>query len=215
MSEPTKRRLRIAAALGIVLVSLPAQDREPPVSEKVGTLVSRLETGGAAEAWKVGDELARLGDRAVPHIEKALDAASQDHVKLGAARALIALRDRRKAAKALVTLVKESQDDRARIMAIDLMTDRDLDEAGGDLAKLLEQPLPGQVKARLARAVHALTEDRQRQAKDALLALVQSAEPDARFAGAVALAEIKDYESAKPHLEHFRSDPGERGQIAA
>ena len=216
MFESTARRLSLAA-LGVVLLALPsnAQEREAPVSERVATLVAKLESGGASEAWKAADELARLGDRAVPHIEKALDDATKDQVKLGAAKALVLLKDRRRGAKALVGLVKDSTDDAVKALALDVLIDRDVDEAGEELSKLLEQPFAGKVKARLARAVHALTDDRQRPAKTALVALLGSSEPDVRFAAAVALAEIKDYDSAKPVLEEFRGEPGDRGQVAA
>lgn len=213
--ESATRRALIAL-MGAALASFPvrAQNEDAPVSEKVGALVSKLAAGTTDDAWRTGDELARLGDRAVPHIEKALDDASQDHVKLGASRALIALKDRRRAAKALVALVKDSPDDRVRTLALDLMTERDLDEAGDDLAKLLDAPAPGAVKARLARAVHALSEDRQRAAKTALVELAASSDADVRFAAAVALAEIKDFDSAKPLLEAFRGEPSDRGRLA-
>ena len=216
MFESTARRLSLAA-LGVVLLALPsvAQEREAPVSERVAGIVAKLESGGATEAWKAADELARLGDRAVPHIEKALDDATKDQVKLGAAKALVLLKDRRRGAKALVGLVKDSTDDAVKVLALDVLIERDVDEAGEELNKLLDQPFAGKVKARLARAVHALTEDRQRPAKSALIALLSSSETDVRFAAAIALAEMKDYDSAKPVLEEFRGEPGDRGQVAS
>jgi C-terminal peptidase prc len=216
MFEPSARRL-FRAALGVVLLSLSAvaQEREAPVSDRVREIVAEMETGGLTEAWKAADRLARLGDRAVPHVEKALEEATKESVRLGAAKALVLLKDRRRGAQALVKLVKESTDDGAKVLALDVLIERDVDEAGDELAKLLEEPYAGRVKARLARAVHALSDDRQRQAKSALVALLGSSEADVRFAAAVALAEIKDYDSAKPVLEEFRTEPGERGQVAA
>jgi C-terminal peptidase prc len=205
------------ASLSLLFASAEAlaQDREPSVSEKVGALVEKLAAAPATEAWRVGDDLARLGDRALPHIERALDDASTDQVKLGTARALVALKDKRRAAKALTELVKSSPDSAVKILALDLMIDRDLIEASDALVPLLDVPTDGPVKARIARAVFALSDDRQRAAKTALVELAASSDVDSRFAAAVALAEIKDYDSAKPLLEEFRSDPSDRGRIAA
>lgn len=215
MSQPSARRPLWAALVVFAFASAAvAQEREAPVSEKVATLVAKLGAAEPNDAWKVADEMARLGDRAVPHLEKALDEAQGDVVRFGTARALVALKDRRRGAKALTALVKDSGDQRIRLLALDYLIDRDVDEAGDELAKLLDAPAEGVVKARLARAVFALTDDRQRAAKTALVQLLASSDAATRFAAAISLAEIKDWDSAKAALDEFRNEPGERGQIA-
>jgi C-terminal peptidase prc len=208
-------RWALASFVALVAVGGPGVlAQEPGVSDRVKEIVTRLETASIDEAWKMSDDLARLGDRAVPQIEEQLEAKSPT-VRLGAARALLALKDVPRAAKALVGIAGEGADERTRVLAVNLLIDRNVEEAAPGLVELLEKPLPGLVKARVARAVYALSDDRKRAGKQELSNLLKSSDSDVRYAAAIALAEIKDYDQAKPFLEEIKAEPTARGQMAA
>src|SRR5262245_29643391 len=81
--------------------------QEPTVPERVKELVAKLQKASLDEAWKVADGMARLGDPAVPTIEEHLSDPSES-VRIASARALLALKDVPRAAKALVAIVKDS-----------------------------------------------------------------------------------------------------------
>ncbi len=211
----SKRRLvpiAVLFAASLATAFAPAQD--PTLVERVNELVARLDTDSLENAWKASDELARLGDKAVPVLEDKLD-TDKPIVKLGVSRALLALRDKPRAAKALLGLVKDGTDDKARILALNLLIDRDVEEAGSGLADLLEKSMPGAVKVRLARAVWQLSDDRQRQAKQELAELLKSSDAEVKYGAALALAEIKDFDTAKPYLDEIKNEPSPRGQLAA
>jgi carboxyl-terminal processing protease len=210
----SNRSTRIGV-VGLVLVAaaavLPAQ--EPGVADRVKDIVAKMEKASVEEAWKNSDELARLGDRAVPSIEEHLGSPSLP-VRLGAARALLALKDVPRAAKTLVAIAKDASDDKIRIAAVNLLIDRNVEEAAPALSSLLDQPLPGALKARVARAVYALSDDRQK-ARNELANLLKSSDPDVRYAAAFALAEMRKWEEAKPYLAEIKDEPTQRGQLAA
>src|SRR5262245_58917863 len=134
----SNRSVRVAV-LGILLAAgSVVRGQEAGISDKVKDLVAKMEKSSVEEAWKTSDELARLGDRAVPSIEEHLGSASLP-ARLGAARALLALKDVPRAAKTLVAIVKESTDDKIRIIALNLLIDRNVEEAGDQLSALLDQ----------------------------------------------------------------------------
>ncbi len=207
-------KARFTAVLVLLTLALPAQDPANALASKVEDLVVRIDKAKRADAWRLAAELARLGDPAVPVIEGKLEHPNSA-VRLELARALLMLRDRDRAAKVLLAVVKDSTEDHLRIEAADLLTDRNVEEAGAGLAKLLAEPMAAPLKARVARAVFALSDDHSREAKQELLRLLASTETETRFAAALALAEIKDFDSAKPVLEELRNEPSERGRLAA
>lgn len=188
--------------------------QEPELSDRVKEIVTKLEAATLDDAWKASDDLARLGDRAVPQIEEHLESKSVA-VRLGAARALLALKDVPRAAKTLLGIVNEGGDDRARILAVDLLIERNVEEAAPGLVAMLEKPLPGLLKARVARAVWELSDDRKGSAKTELANLLKSSDNDVRYAAAIVLAEIKDDKQARPFLEEIKSEPSARGVAAA
>jgi carboxyl-terminal processing protease len=213
----TDRNFKLLAAsplvLAIVVLAGTARGQEPTVPERVNELVTKLEKASLDEAWKMSDDLARLGDRAVPAIEEHLASPSVS-VRLGAARALIALKDIPRAAKALIGIVKDGPDDRVRIAAVNLLIDRNVEEAAPGLIELLDKPLPGAVKARIALAADRLGADRGRAHRE-LTTLIKSSDPEVRYAAAFAMAEIREYDQAKPILAEIKDEPTLRGQLAA
>src|SRR4029079_3175666 len=88
--NPVRRALLVLILVAAAAPSATAQ--EPGVADRVQDLVAELEKGSVEEAWRTSDDLARLGDRAVPSIEEHLDSTNVA-VRLGAARALLALKD--------------------------------------------------------------------------------------------------------------------------
>ena len=180
------------------------------MADRVREIVAKLETASIDDTWRMSDDLARLGDRAVPEIEEHLGSKSVS-VRLGAARALLALKDVPRAAKTLVGIVTEGTDDRTRVLAVDLLIERNVEEAASGLAALLDKPMPGVVKARVARAVWDLSDDRKGAAKNELSNLLKSSDPDVRYTAAISLAEIKDDKQARPYLEEIKNEPSARG----
>jgi carboxyl-terminal processing protease len=214
MLHVTRTSIVPAALTAFLAAVVPiARGQEPGVEDRVNALVAKLERASVDEAWTMSDELARLGDRAVPHIETHLESKSVS-VRLGAARALLALKDVPRAAKTLVGIVEEAGDERARLMAVNLLIDRNVDDAGPALLETLDKPLPGMIKVRVARAVDSLTDDRRRARKE-LSALLQSSDSEVKYAAAFALAEIKAFDLAKPYLAEIKDEPTPRGQIAS
>jgi C-terminal peptidase prc len=206
--------MTLLSRLVLVLVTaVSLTTAQSSVSDKVDALIAKLEKTDRNDAWRVSAELARLGDPAVPVLEGKIDHPNA-LVRLEIARALVMLRDKDRAAKALVAIIRDAKEPEIRIAAADLLTERNIEEAAKDLGKLLAEPMPATVKARVARATFALSDDHARDAKKELVRLLGASESEARYAAALALAEIKDFDSAKPVLEELRNEPSERGRLA-
>ena len=212
--------LRSPATLALLLVLGPlhAQDE---VSQRVDQLFAQLDQTPISQAWRISDEIVRLGDAAIPKVRERLE-ASAPKVRLAAARSLLLLGGEEDvlgredpAVTALVGLASSSADDEARRLAIDLLAEEEVDEAGPALAGLLMDPMPSVTKARLAHAVYRLAPDHRESARRVMRNLLRTQDLDARVSGALALAEILDIESAREVLEEVSSEPSERGRLAA
>lgn len=212
-------KLAVMGILALAARRSPAQNETPDPLEGPEAQVTKIlgELGRAApgDAWKHSNDLVKLGEEAVPALRKGLKDGNEV-VRFAAARAVLILTDSDpEAVKALVDLVRSGATLDIRVQAVDLLGSQEVEEAAKDLTALLPDPLPGVLKARLARAVYAVSLDWREMSRNVLRGLLVSKERDNRYAAALALAEIQQVDLARPILMEMRQEPGDRGRLAA
>ena len=206
-----------SAALAILMlaaVSPLAVAQDAPVAERVSALVARARTTPTEGLWKIANELAELGDPALPHVRAAL--AGEDlKVRYAAARAVLSLEDDPAAVQAAITLLGEETPPDLREQAVDLTVLQDVQQAVPALNDLLRTGIPGTLRARIARALYYLSVDHRERARENLRALLLSEQAVNREAGALVLAEIGYTDAAREILQEMRQEPTDRGRMAA
>ncbi len=118
----------------------------------------------------------------------------------------------------------ESSDQDVRRSAASLLSDSNFSQIDvDDLRELIEEMLEGaqnlenEPRTRLAFATSAHRQGGgsvQRDARKVMRSFLESSSPELRGAGALALAEIGDLETARPELERLSMQPGPQGQLA-
>ena len=201
------------AALALITPPLRAQEKEDP--EKVAArLVQTLSRTEAKGIWKVSNKLAELGEEALGVIKGGLEHKTES-ARFGCARSLVLMgEDDEDTLGIIVTIVKSGKNDDLRGIALDLLIDERVTEAGETVSKLLSQPMPGALKAKVARAVYWLDVGNRVKAREAMQDLLGSRQEANRVAGAFALASIGDVAMARRVLEQLSGEPSERGSIA-
>ncbi|MBL8767012.1 MAG: hypothetical protein JNL94_06600, partial [Planctomycetes bacterium] len=209
-------RLRAGLVLLALSVSLPAAfgqtDGEPTLDDAKAVMAS----GGLQEMLIGSDMLIDLGEPSVPQIRAILDTAPNEWVKIGVLRALAQLGADEGNETALVTLITSDLPNDARIAAIRLAESFSRSESiRNALADALDRTYDPQVKVALATTLHDVGGSAAKaRARTELKQLLASENREFRIWGALGLAEIKDYDSARAMLAEIQDDPTAEGQLA-
>ncbi len=214
MPFPPRRGRNVFAAIFAVILLVPAraQGDDDEITAKAARVVSRMAERPLAETWKYSNDLYDLGQKVIPTLENSVKSADVK-VRFGCARTLFLLSESEEARDVLIELVR-GRDEEIQILATEFLAKENVEEAAAAVRSVLGETLSPRVKARAARALYALSPDDRPASKATLKTLLRSESPDTRFEGALALAEILDYESARPVLNEFRDEPSPRGRLA-
>jgi C-terminal peptidase prc len=194
--------------------SLPQSD---DLTTRLQGLLAQLEGSQGAMTWDLARELRdAAGEDSMSSAPVLVEAAgrSSDPVKIIIGETLVSLSAPDAAAGVLLPLVGGAHSREA----LAVLADKDFQAVpavGDQLAARLAEPLPAEERIDLARTVYKASSNKvKQQARGVLLDALQSDDPDTRALAALALAEIKDYQAARPVLRTLQSDPGPRGQLA-
>lgn len=192
-----------------------AQETSP--QEDMKSLAESVATSTAErEAWNDAVRLIGFGDKAAPFAVEAAamtDATPLGQVALG--RVMIALRERGRAAQ---TLLRVAQSEEAtpdlKVQALDLVAEAGDDEAAETgVKKLLDESMDPRVRAAAAKTLWAIAKDLE--AKTRLKDLLRSDDFETKVEGALALAQIRDFNpDVKSVLHRIRDEPTTRGRLA-
>lgn len=204
----------VVALCGLVRAT-PDDDKGLPA--RVQAAVAEMQGASLAEIFVTAEEVADLGEAVVPLLLRELDAQDDPFVQLGCLRALADLDQSERIEDHLLKLAGADSSPEVRVAALDIVSalppSKGLAERiGGELDRTYD-PF---VKVALAKALNKVGpeyEDRKK-ATDELKNLLKSESRDFRVAGALALAELGDFESARVVLHEVEGDPGIEGQLA-
>jgi len=208
------------ATLLAVLLPLGLVQAGDDLSQRLDDVVARLETSRGATTWDLARDLREMAGGsnsvvAVPHLVSASGQASTG-VQLVIGSTLVELDAAEEAAPILLPLISGDRADEA----LSILSDRGFQkvpEVSAALGELLGKPLPASRRIEVARTLYKISRytDKSRQDyKEVLLDALESDDADIRAQAALALAEVKDYPSARAVLKTLESDPGPRGQLA-
>lgn len=175
-----------------------------------------MASGGMQEMLLGSDMLIEMGEQSVPQIRAVLDTAPNEWVKIGVLRALAQLGADEGNEAALITLITSDLPTDARIAAIRLAESFARSEPiRNALADALDRSYDPQVKVALATTLHDVGGSAAKaRARTELKQLLASENREFRIWGALGLAEIKDYDSARGMLAEIQDDPTPEGQLA-
>lgn len=226
-SAPLPRTLLLLVTAGLVAIALAAS--APPaaaqddrsLAEVVQDAIERMAGAPLAEIYVAAEEIADEGDDAVPFLMRALDAETDPFVQLGCLRALADLDRADQAEAKLLALAGVDSAPEVRIAAFGILGDLpSSSKRTRAIADQLDRTYDPTVKVAIAKALYgtvAGSEDALQyrdRARNELRALLLSENRDYRVAGALALAELDDFESASRVLYEIQNDPGLEGQLA-
>jgi len=208
------------ATLLAVLLPLGLVQVGGELPQRLDDMVARLETSRGATTWDLARDLRELAGGsnsivAVPHLVSASEHASTS-VRLVIGSTLVELDAAEEAAPILLPLISGDRADEA----LSILSDRGfqkVSEVAVALGELLAKPLPASRRITVARTLYKIsryTDASRQDYKEILLDALQSDDSDIRAQAALALAEVKDYPSARAVLKTLESDPGPRGQLA-
>ena len=214
------RPAAIAAAALVLVVAIgrasPAAADESAQPSDVKALAESVATATSEhDAWNDAVRLVGFKEKASTF---AVDAANlPDATPLGRvalARVLLAIGERGRGAQALLKVAASDAPADVKIAAIELIADAGDDEdAETGIKKLLDESMDPRIRAAAAKTLWAIAKDLD--AKTRLKALLRSDDFDTQVAGAVALAEIRDFNpDVKKVLSQIRAEPSERGRLA-
>lgn len=207
------RRTLIAILVMTVCVPLTSTlaQEGPDVGARAKEIVNRMADAEGNALWTLVSELRSLKREAAPAVSGMIDGLSP-RAKLGAAAALVDLGERTKGIDVLLDLAGPDHPTDIRIAAIAVLGRKATDDIEDRLVPLLDNAFDSRVRIALAKTLYELTRDLK--AKEELKAVLASTDADVRIEGALALAEIGDYETAKPILETVADEPTPRGRMA-
>ena len=210
------RLSRLFLLIPPVLLLCPAGRAQSDVERQVGQILTQAEQGNLAEAWVAADKLANLStdknqDEAVARAIVAAVEKVSGAGRIAAARALCELSDGtalgEKVLAALQPLAESADADlRAAAMTLlgrEVYTRSALREAAEILEKNTTSELVDpRVRVAAAKSLWARgTAEQRRAASRTLGSFLQSTDRNLKVQGALALAEINDFESAEPTLK--------------
>ncbi len=201
-----------------LLLSAGLQVAGDPLARLDATL-ARLQRASGAETWELARELRDIAVEdslaTVPHLLTAAQGAD-DELRLAIASTLAdpALAAWGPAAELLLPLLDTPRASDA-LTLLSHRSFREVPAVHGRLAALLEAPLPALLRVDVARTLWRVSEIGDKgAARAALLDALRSTDSETRAAAALALAELRQYDDARPVLQLLRGDPGPRGQLA-
>ncbi|HMS15271.1 MAG TPA: S41 family peptidase [Planctomycetota bacterium] len=207
-------RLPTTALFLLLLFPWFALSQESTPEDQAKSILRAIERASAEEAYLASEKLSDLGDEILLVLNEA-QKSPHPTVRFAAARSHLSLIGDGKAGEVLFALVANEGDLRLRELATDALADEFASESAKPLKDLLTEPLPGRLKARVARAVYALDPEHRSTARDVLRDLMSSLDLLTQESAAFALAEIGLVTAAAPVLRRLESSPSERGRLAA
>ncbi len=204
--RPVAKLLVMAAVLALSGDLLIAQ-------EDAATLVKEMQGAPVAKVWTLSQKLIALDEDGLDAARAGLT-SDDPATRLGSGRALLMLGEEDDAIQALLALVKTAKNPKIGVEAISTLVEGDIVEAAADLWKLRSAVLAPSVRIKLLWAAWKLSSQYRREASDALKGILSSSDPDTRFAAALALADIDDFETALPYLQQLEEQPTEAGRQA-
>jgi hypothetical protein len=207
--------LSIAASSSVFAYAALRQD--PASGNQLEDATRLMESGGMQEMIQGSEMLVGLGDAAVPQIRQLVDTNASEWVKIGGLRALVQLGADEGSEAALVALIGADLPPETRIAAIRLADQFARSESiRNALADALDRTYDPRVKVALATTLHDVGGSAAKaRARTELKQLLASENREFRIWGALGLAEIKDYESARRILTEIQDDPTPEGQLAS
>ena len=219
-----KSRLTRAAIVAVLALTIPALApsaprawaQEKPEDVEIKTLAASVAAEeDASAAWNDAMRLVGYGGKAVqPVAEQAASEAATPVGRLALGRVLLALRERPRAAAALLKIAGQAdlpiplRSDAVRLLA------QTSDDYEDQIKAVLDSALDGRLRAACAYTLWILTKDPA--SKVTLKEMLRSDDPDLKVEGALALAEIGDFgESVQQILQQVRIEPTDRGRLAA
>lgn len=206
----------IHSLLAVALLLSPAAPDE--LTDRLDDVLFRLENAQGARTWDLASELrdaARADSiQAVPHLLQAARGADSE-LRLVIGRTLLDLDAPDEAAEVLLGLLSGD----AAVDALGMLADkafRRVSAVAEALSDELEKPGAPSRRIALARTLYKVSRSGRSRttARRVLLDTLESDDPDVRAEGALALAEISDFEPARSVLRTLTADPGPRGQLA-
>jgi carboxyl-terminal processing protease len=181
-------------------------------------LVDQLATSRDDDYWRAIGELESLGDKAAPALEKGL-VRPEPLVRIGSAKAIFALGRKKDAVHTLMMVIGEKNKD-AQILAAEVLgfvargaTDfGDTKELEDRLVRVLDTTFDRPLKIALCKAIYGVSGGAL--AMRELKNLLDSTEPAAQEAAALALAEMDSFEPAMAILKRLAQKPSSNGRLA-
>ena len=201
----------VIALTAVTQAATPAQDR---IAEKIARYAKVMAPKPASGYWSLAEKLEQLGSKVVEPLAGYL-AHESATVRIAAAATMIYYGEKKPAYDALVATVRdEGADPLARRTAVGLLAEKGDRTLAPALKSVLGETLDPLLKLGLAKALFRLSHEEKASSKKVLRSYLKSDDRDLRAAGALALAEIDDFEAAKSVLEDIKDEPSERGQLA-
>ncbi len=181
-------------------------------------LVDQLATSRGDDYWRVVRELEALGDKAAAALEKGL-VRPEPLVRIGSAKVIFGLGRKKDAVHTLMVIISEKDKD-AQILAAEVLgsvarggTDfGDTKEIEGRLIKVLDTTFDRPLKIAVCKAIYGVSGDAL--AMRELKNLLDSSDPAAQEAAALALAEMDSFEPAMAVLKQLAQEPSPNGRLA-
>ncbi len=214
MSVHLRPTLAALLALGIACGAL----AQTPTSatEKAKNAIAKMEGTGLSQVYSAAAELGNLGAEIVPFLKDQLKKNEDPKVLLGILRAMELLEAGDDAAPKLLELAGPDQAPEVRIAALFQVRDLPEDKAiESKIADYLDQTNDADVKCALAQCLYDIGDGGHRKrALTELKLLLKSEEPALKVKGAIALAELGDFETAGPVLRSVAEEPSVEGALA-
>ena len=189
---------------------------ESSLAEQIEEAISEMSSGNPGAVYSAATTLYEIGDTAIPALRAALEQVEDPWVLLGCLRALVELESTDSAAERLLDLAGPEQESQIRIAAMDVIArlprERKLEEG---LSDFLDRAYDPEIKVALAKTLYHVGDAAHRKrARSELQQLLRSEDRVFRVKGALALAEIRDFDRARPVLLEIENEPTLEGRLA-
>ncbi|MFH0943886.1 MAG: S41 family peptidase, partial [Planctomycetota bacterium] len=189
---------------------------EGSLTEQIEAAIADMSSGDPSAVFGAANALYEIGDAVVPALRARIGTEEDPWVLLGCIRALVDLDAVRDVSGPLLRLADLEQESGLRIAALDVIAmlprEPGLEEGISDF---LDRTYDPAVKVALAKTLYQVGDAAHRKrARDEMHQMLQSEERSYRVLGALALAEIGDFDRARPVLLEIEHDPGLEGRLA-
>ncbi len=192
------------------------EDAGADAATVVAHAVERMKSGVPQDVYGAVRDVVMLDEAALPALRQTLATEKDPWARIGIIRALTDLDPSENQDTALLELAGVDQDPSVRIAAYELIGRMQPGEkVESTLADTLDQTYDPAVKTTLAKTLFAIGDAAHKQrARDELKQLLKSEEREIRVKGALSLAEIGDFDSARTVLFEIQDDPTDEGRLA-